>query len=220
MHRFDPSRGARGVRDDGRPEAGCVRGGPAAPCTAAASKLVVSAPGAATAGSSFNVTVTAQDTWGNTVTGFNGSANLLRTDGHSGGTATISRSGGTATTAMTLYEASTLRLWASNGVIGGYGPLMTVSPAAMTVVVGAPATATAGVGFNVPITMKDAYGIGYSGPVTLTTSDGQTLNVPSFTMGGGYAVPVLVLYKADSLTLTAACDGTLGVSSAITILPA
>jgi hypothetical protein len=104
-------------------------------------------------------------------------------------------------------------------VIGGYSGLITVSPAAMTVAFSAPSTATAGVGFYTTITIKDAYGNGYNGLVTLTSSDGQTLNVPAFTMGGGSTTLALVLYKADPITLTATA-GSLKGTSAITVNPA
>ncbi|HEV3005813.1 MAG TPA: hypothetical protein VGX78_15210, partial [Pirellulales bacterium] len=82
-----------------------------------------------------------------------------------------------------------------------------------------PSTATAGVGFYTTITIKDAYGNGYNGLVTLTSSDGQTLNVPAFTMGGGSTTLALVLYKADPITLTATA-GSLKGTSAITVNPA
>jgi hypothetical protein len=187
---------------------------------ASVSTLAVSAPSTATAGSSFNVTVTAVDPYGNTVTGFNGNVALSCTDGQSIAPTTVSLASGVGTAAMTLYKADTLRLFANNGVISGYSGLLTVSPAALTIVVSAPSAVTAGVGFYAPITIKDAYGNGYNGPVTLSTSDGQTLNVTTFTMSNGYTVPVLVLYKADTITLTATAGSLTGSSSSITINPA
>jgi hypothetical protein len=186
---------------------------------AAAAKLAVSSPSAVTAGSSFSVTVTAQDAYGNTVTGFNGNVTLSSTDGQSVLPASLTLSNGTATTAVTLDKTDALKLFAGNGVIGGYSGLITVSAAAMTVVVSAPSTATAGVGFYTTITIKDAYGNGYNGLVTLTSSDGQALNIPSFTMAYGSSTLALVLYKADPITLMATA-GSLKGSSAITVNPA
>ena len=49
---------------------------------ASISKLVVSAPGTATAGTAFNnLTVTAQDAYGNTVTGYLGTVTFTSSDG-------------------------------------------------------------------------------------------------------------------------------------------
>jgi len=50
--------------------------------------------------------------------------------------------------------------------------VLTVSPTAITALaMTAPATATAGVGFYVTITAKDAFGNPYSGTLNLTCSD-------------------------------------------------
>jgi hypothetical protein len=186
--------------------------------SAAASNLAVSAPSNVTAGSPFNVTVAARDGYGNVVTGFNGTVNLSATDGQHVSPSSITLTNGIGTAMVALDKAGQLRLAAGNGVIGGYSVVITVSPAAMTVVVATPSTVTAGVGFNARITIKDAYGNGYNGPVTLSTSDGQALNVTTFTMSNGYTVPVMVLYKADSINLTATA-GSLRGSSSLTINP-
>ncbi len=103
------------------------------------------------------------------------------------------------------------------GIIGGYSGLMAVSPAAMSVVVSAPATVTAGVGFSAAITVKDAYGNGYNGTVTLATSDGQALNVTSFTMVNGSASVVLVLRVPGNITLTATAQTRKGTSNFIAV---
>jgi hypothetical protein len=180
--------------------------------------MAVSAPASVTAGSSFSVTVAAKDAFGNTVTGFNGDVNLGSTDGQSASPAKVSLSNGTATTAVTLYKANNLlRLYATNGVIGGYSGLMAVSPAAMTVVVSAPSTVTAGVGFTTTITVKDAYGNGYNGLVTLAASDGQALNLTSFTMANGSASVVLVLHVPGNVALTATAGTRKGTSSLISV---
>jgi hypothetical protein len=186
---------------------------------AAAIALAVNAPGSATAGSSFNITVRAEDLYGNTATSFNGSVSLFTTDGQSFSPSVLTLSNGTATTALTLDRADTLKLAAGNGVIGGYSGLITVSPAAMPVVISTPSTVTAGIAFATTVTIKDAYGNGYTGPVSLRASDGQSLNVPSFTMSGGRAVLELVLDKADTISLTASAGSLTGSSGAITVKP-
>jgi hypothetical protein len=88
----------------------------------------------------------------------------------------------------------------------------------MMVVVSAPSTVTAGVGFNVTITIKDAYGNGYSGPVSLSTSDGQALNVTSFTMANGSTTAILVLHVPDNVILTATAGTSEGSSNLISVI--
>jgi hypothetical protein len=183
---------------------------------ASVAKLAVSAPSSATAGSPVSVTVTAEDAWGNMVTGFNGAVTLSATDGQIP-PSSLTLSHGMASTQVTLDKAEQLYLVASNGTIGGESGLITVSPAAMTVVISAPSTVKAGVLFYATITIKDAYGNGYNGTVHLTTSDGQTINVPSFTMSGGSTTVGIVLSTRDTLYLTATAGALKGNSTLFTV---
>ena len=86
-------------------------------------------PASANAGMAISFTVTAEDPFGNTVTSFNGAAQLLSTDGQIVSPGTVTLTNGTATTAVTLDKADALKLEATNGVIGGYSGLITVSAA-------------------------------------------------------------------------------------------
>jgi len=78
--------------------------------------------------------------------------------------------------------------------------------------------ATAGTSFPVTITIKDAYGNGYSGPVSLTASDGEAVSPAAFAMVHGSATLALALRTAGTVTLTATA-GTVKGSSAITVNP-
>jgi hypothetical protein len=167
-------------------------------------------------------TVTAQDAFGNTVSSFNGTVTFQTTDGQFS-PRSLSLSNGTATTTVTCDIARTLVLQAFiPGAQGGSTGVITVSPAAATVSFSAfnPGTVPAGGIFSSTITIKDAYGNGYNGPVTLAASDGQRLNVPAFTMSGGSTFVNFQLFKADTITLTTAAGSLTGTSSAITISPA
>ena len=86
-----------------------------------------------------------------------------------------------------------------------------VSPtgfSAASLVVSAPTTATAGTGFTVTVTAEDAFGntvTGFDGGVTLTSSDGQPVNLlspPVF--NDGTAAATVALDNTDTVMLTAA----------------
>jgi FKBP-type peptidyl-prolyl cis-trans isomerase 2 len=191
----------------------------------AATTFVVTEPATATAGTSFTITITAQDAYGNTVTGFAGSVALSDSDGqtvHVTGSETFVN--GTATVTVTLNKADSVTLTATSGLIHGTGGSIAVSAAAATAfVVTEPGTATAGTSFAATITAVDAYGntvTGYAGSVTLTAGDGQTVHLaaaPSFV--SGVATVTVTLDTADSLTLTATSGAIHGSGSSTAVSP-
>jgi len=193
---------------------------------AAASTLVVSAPSTTTAGSGFPVTVTAKDAFGNSVSDFQGSVILTCSDGQSVKfLSPLVFNNGTAVATITLDMADTVTLTATLGTIQGTSGSVVISPAAAsTFVVSAPSTATAGSGFAVTVTAKDAFGntaAGFDESVTLTSSDGQTVNLlspPVF--NAGTAVATITLDMADTLTLTATSGTISGTSGSIIDSPA
>src|SRR5262249_44608337 len=141
-----------------------------------------SAPANATAGSSFNMTVTAQDPYGNTVTNYTGTVHFSSTDGQAllpGNSPlkigratcrdTVKTAGGEATTATET----------GNGSMTGHSNFITVSATAVThFTVSAPANATAGSSFNITVTAQDQFGntvTGYVGTVHFSSTDGQAL---------------------------------------------
>jgi hypothetical protein len=187
---------------------------------AAAVRFVVSAPSKATAGSSFAVTITALDAYGNVVTGSNGSVKLYSSDGQTVTPISVTLSNGTVTVPVTLDVAHTVVLTAGNGVIGGSSSLIAVSPALTDISVSAPGTATAGIGFTVKLTCKDAFGNGYTGLVNLASSDGQPVTPVVVQMTNGSAIFPAVLKKAGTVTLTATADSLTGTSADITVNPA
>jgi subtilisin-like proprotein convertase family protein len=189
---------------------------------APASRLAVSAPAAATAGGAFNVTLTAQDAYGNTATGYGGVVHLSSSDGQAVLPANAPLSNGTGTFSVTLKTAGSESLTATDTAAGSLGGSVNVAvtpAAASTLVVTAPASATAGAAFSVTVTAKDTYGntaTGYGGAVHFSTSDAAAgVKLPAaytftaadhgtHTFGGG-----VTLATVGSQTVTAS-DGAVG----------
>src|SRR5207253_3232246 len=83
---------------------------------AAATHFAVSAPSSATAGSAFNVTVTAQDQFNNTATGYAGTAHFTSSDGQAVLPANSTLSNGTGTFTVTLKTAGSQTVTATDTV--------------------------------------------------------------------------------------------------------
>ena len=198
---------------------------------AVASVFAMSGASTAMAGTGFNVTVTAKDAYGNTATGYTGTMKFTSTDRHAALPANYtftSANDGVATLTVTLKTAGSQSVAAADtrtGSITG-GASTTVSPAAASVFAVSGATAeTAGTGFNVTVTAKDAYGntaTGYTGTVKLTSSDGQAVLPANYTFtstdAGTHVFRVtLKTAGAQSVTATDTSTGTITGSNSTTI---
>ncbi len=197
--------------------------------------FTVSAPATAGAGTAFNVTITAKDSSGNTVSGYTG----LQSLGFSGPAsspgatapaypATVTFTGGVGTASITLYDAQTTTITAAQGAASGASGNVAVSPAVATAFkVPTPAAQTAGTAFNETLTATDPYGntaTSYTGAKTITFSGpanspgATTPTYPStvtFTSGAGTAS--ITLYDAQTTTLTATQGTASGVSGSFTV---
>jgi streptogramin lyase len=137
------------------------------------------------AGTPFDVTVTVQDAYGNTVTGYSGTITFSSQDPYG---ATLppnyqftTGAGGdngihTFAAGATLYTAGTWDVTATDTTSGITGSdLVTVTPAAADhFQIDAPATVAPGMAFDVTVTALDPYGnvdVNYRGTVTFTSSD-------------------------------------------------
>jgi hypothetical protein len=201
------------------------------------SAFALSAPGAQTAGTPFNETITAVDAYGNTTTSYTGAKSMTFTGPEktspNGKTATFPSSvtfnSGVGTAAITLVTAQTTTLTAKQSFsTSGTSASFTVAPAAAAALsVVSPGTQTAGTQFTVAISAIDAYGNTqpeYAGTKALTFSEpdaspsGKEPAYPetvSFSNGKGSAA--ITLYDAE-LTPLKATDGTLtGTSSNFTV---
>jgi len=206
---------------------------------ASASSFSVPTPSTQTAGSPFELTLTALDAYGNTATGYAGSGKVITFSGPASSPngkapvypASVSFTSGVGTAkGITLFNASTTTaLTAKEGsAISGSSGNFTVAPAgAASFSVPTPSTQTAGTAFNVTITAKDAFGntatgyagsmpIAFSGP--LTSPGGEAPKYPAsvvFTAGVGTAS--ITIYDAGSTTLTAQEGSISGLSGSFTV---
>src|SRR5207302_1831355 len=142
--------------------------------------FTVSAPASATAGSAFSFTVTAQDQFNNTATGYAGTVHFTSSDGQRSEERRVANTNGTGTFSATLKTAGSQTLTATDTVtssITGTSNAIAVNAAAAThFLVNAPASATAGTAFSFTVTAQDQFNntaTGYGGTVHFTSSDGQ-----------------------------------------------
>ena len=190
----------------------------------------LSSPGAQTAGEAFTETITARDTYGNTVTSYSGKQTIAFSGPSSspGGktptsSASVTFGAGAGTASITLYDAQTTALTATLGAIKGTSASFTVAAAAAaSLTLPTPSTQTAGTAFGVTLTAKDAYGntaIGYGGTKTIALSGpgespgGEAPKYPtSVNFSAGVGTASITLYDAQTTTLTAK-DDTIGATT-------
>src|SRR6266566_886369 len=198
--------------------------------TATATHFTLAAPASATSGVAFSFTVTAQDQFNNTVTGYSGTVHFSSSDGAATLPADSTLSNGTGTFSATLKTAGSRTITATDTVsssITGTSGAITASPAAAThFTLAAPASATSGVAFSFTVTAQDQFNnpaTGYSGTVHFSSSDGAaTLPVDS-TLSSGTGTFSATLKTAGSRTIAATdtvSSSITGTSGAITVSPA
>ena len=196
-----------------------------------------------TAGTAFNVTVTATDEWGNKTVGYTGSKTLawsgpskspsgLAPSYPSTATAVTFTEGVGTATAITLYDAQSTTLTVKEGTLAGTSAAFTVKAAgASSFSVPAQTEKEAGVAFNVTVTAWDTWhntANSYAGSKTLAWSGPKsspsglapgypsTATTVTFIEGVGTATAI-TLYDAQSTTLKAE-EGTIaGTSAAFTV---
>jgi hypothetical protein len=187
-----------------------------------------------TAGDSHGFTVTAQDAYGNTATGYTGTVHFSSSDGQAtlpADYAFTTADAGVHTFRATLKTAGTQSLTATDTAtagITGSQTNITVNPAAAQalVVAGYPSPTTAGVSHNFTVTAQDAYGnvaTGYTGTVHFSSSDTQAALPADYTFtatDAGVHTFSAALKTAGTQSLTAtdtATAGILGSQSNITV---
>jgi hypothetical protein len=205
---------------------------------ASASRFLVSAPAAVTTGNPASVTITAEDPFGNVDTSYAGSNMVVFTGPSSSPNATaptypaaVGFSGGIGTTSVTLTDAQSTTLTATQGPVSGTSGTITVGPAeASRFAVRAPARATAGNSVRVTVTADDRYGniaSSYTGsePVVFTgPSRSPNATFPAYRLttrfSAGVGATSVTFADAQSTTLTATQVSITGTSSAIKVGPA
>ncbi|MGZ4335465.1 MAG: hypothetical protein ACXVRJ_14505, partial [Gaiellaceae bacterium] len=207
--------------------------------------LTVASPGTQTAGTAFGTTVTATDTWGNTIVGYNGTKAMTWTNPLSspapvnkgpdyGGAATsvLFNNGVGAVGQITLYNAAltTLKATATAGGFTGTSPSFTVVPdSASSFTFGAIGAQVAGTAFSATLTAKDQWAnvatnftgskaITWGGAANSPNGTPPVLPTPvAFAAGVGSTGAAIQLYKAASTTLTATSGAASGSSNAFNV---
>jgi hypothetical protein len=201
--------------------------------TATGFKLSTPSP---TAGTAFNETITAIDTYGNTATGytgaqklsFSGPSNAPNGTSSPGYPGSVTFSAGVGTASITLVNAQTTTLTATQGALNGSSAPFTVAGAtASTFSLANPGPLTAGTAFNETITAVDTNGntaTGYTGAKTVaftgpgSSPTGATPTYPgTLTFTGGVATASITLVDAQTTTLTATQAAVTGTSAAFTV---
>jgi YVTN family beta-propeller protein len=189
-----------------------------------ATHFMVTAPTNATAGTAFNVMVTALDASNNTATGYTGTVHFTSTDGQATLPANSTLTSGVGTFTVTLKTAGAQTVTATDTVtatITGTSGAITVSAAAAThFSVTAPANATAGAAFNVTVTALTAANTtatGYTGTVHFTSSDGQAVLPANSTLTNGTGTFSVTLKTAGAQTITATDTVTATIMGSATV---
>ncbi len=198
----------------------------------AATSLAVTTPAGVTAGTPFNVTVTALDPYGNTATSFTGTIHLASKDSRASLPANFNLVGGVAVVSVTLAAAGNQTLSAVDTTVAALtttSSVFTVTAAtAARFAFSSPGFVAAGRAFFFTVTAEDAFGNkanGYNGTITFTSSDAAAVLPGHSTLTAGLGIFSATLNTAGSQTLTATdtvataiagISGSIGVSTAAT----
>ena len=186
--------------------------GPITVSAAAASHFTVNAPGTATSGVSFSFTVTAEDKFNNTATGYAGTVVLSSSDNGTFVPPSGPLTNGTGVFNGTLKTVGLQTITAtdsvSSAITGASNPITVSAGVATHFTVSAPATAAAGTGFGFTVTAEDANNntaTSYSGNVHFTSSDvgASTLLPANSGLTNGVGTFNATLTTAGSQTLIA-----------------
>jgi hypothetical protein len=196
--------------------------------------VVTGFPSPTTAGTPGTFTVTVQDAFGNTATGYRGTVHFTSSDGQAllpGDYTFTAADNGVHTFTATLDTAGTQSITATDTMeasVTGIQLGVVVNPAAASslLVTDFPSPTTAGDPGGVFVTALDAYGniaTGYRGTVHLTSSDGQAVLEGDHTFtasdNGRYGFGA-ILKTAGTQSITATDTAITGTQSGIVVNPA
>jgi len=182
-----------------------------------ANQFAISLPLAVTAGTAFNVTVTAQDQYHNTATGYAGTVGLTAatdpaatyTPPNAQSTLTSGVGVFTATMHLATQPGTQVLTASGTGGVSGLSDTFVVSAATAThFTVSAPGTATAGSSVTFTVTAQDQFNNtapSYKGTVAFSSTDtGASTKLPAAsTLASGVGTFSATLTTAGSRTLTA-----------------
>ncbi len=184
--------------------------GPITVNAGALAHFAVAAPGTATPGTPFNVTVTALDAFNNTDLAYAGTVHFFSSDGGATLPGNSTLTAGTGTFAVTLATpgAQTVSVvdTVSTFATGISGTITVSTLPATHYSVSAPSTATSGVPFSVSVTALTASNTtatAYAGTVHFTSSDGSATLPANATLTNGTGTFAVTLQTAGGETVTA-----------------
>jgi DNA-binding beta-propeller fold protein YncE len=198
-----------------------VNPGPAAHFVAAASGSVV-------AGTAFNLTVTAEDSFNDVATGYTGTVHFTSSDGQATLPADGTLTNGIGTFSVTLKTSGSQTLTATDAtagsITGGSGAVAVSAAAASHFAVGAPAGITAGTAFYFTVTALDPYNntaAGYTGTIHFTSNDPGASLPANAGLSNGVGTFVATFFNAGNRTLSAtdAVTSSIAGSSPIAVVP-
>ena len=183
--------------------------GSSTPPPAVATHFSVTAPGSATTGTPFNVTVTALDGSNNMVSSYSGTVQFTSSDGQAVQPASGMLTGGTGTFPLTLNTAGSPTITATAGSLKGNSnaiALTSTVSTGFTVLLAGYNYATIGSPFNITVTAVDAMGntvSSYSGTVHFTSSDGHAVLPGDSTLNSGTGTFSVTLNTSGGQTISA-----------------
>ena len=189
-------------------------------------QFVFSSVGTQTAGTSFSITITAENAYGNTITNYTGTNTLSVSTGTISPTSTGAFSNGVWTGTVTVTDAgSGVTISTSGSGMTGTSGSFTVNPGVLNHFTFSTISSPQTDSYNiiVTVTAEDAYGntvIGYTGTPSLTSSAGSiSPNTMNAFVNGVGTTTVTVTTTGSGVTITAT-DGThTGKSNSFTVNP-
>ncbi len=219
-----------------------VTGSATVTVTAAAAThlLVTTSAGTVTAGAALDVTVTAQDAYGNTAMGYTGTVHFTSTDPHPATLPadyafTAADNGSrTFTGGATLFTAGSQSITATDtataSITGSASVTVTAGAATHFLVTTSADMVAQGVPFDVTVTAQDAYGntaTGYTGTVHFSSSDPRAMLPGDYTFTAGTggdngshtftAGATLFTAGSQSITATDTTTGSITGSASVTV---
>ena len=193
----------------------------------AATRLAVSASASATAGTTLAITVTALDQFGNTATGYTGTAHFSSTDAAAALPLDSTLAGGQGLFSVTLKKAGPVTVTAadtvSSSMVGSATISVNAAAAKQFKVSGSPTTINAGLPLVFTVVAQDQFAntvANYAGTVQFSTTDSQANFTPTATLSAGVGLLAVTFRTAGSQTLTATDSiygAVTGTSNTITV---
>jgi hypothetical protein len=190
-------------------------------------RVVISTPATVAAGVPFSITVTIQDAYSRTVTGYTGTVHFTATNGAQANYTFQPSDMGQRTFTITLVHAGTLGITGTDMVAGITGNTsFTITPAAADhISFSEAATVTAGMPFPITVTIQDQFNntvTSYTNPVHFAATNGAMANYTFQSGDMGQRTFNIVLRRAGTLGITGTdmANATITGNTSFTITPA